>query len=47
MQDMMEFISWFISQLPVFLMTEPISAFTAMAVLFAVGSLVRYMIHMR
>lgn len=47
MQGMMDFVVWFMSQLPGFLMSEPISAFTAFAILFAVASLVRYMMHMR
>lgn len=47
MQGMMNFVTWFISQLPAFLMAEPISAFTAIALLFAVGSLVRRMMHLR
>lgn len=44
---MMNFATWFLSQLPGFLMSEPISAFTGLAVLFVVASLVRYMMHMR
>lgn len=44
---MMNFVTWFMSQLPGFLMTEPISAFTAIAILCAVASLVRRMMHMR
>ena len=47
MQNMMEFSLWFLSQLPGFLMAEPISAFTGMAILFCVASLVRRMMHMR
>lgn len=47
MQDMMTFIVWFMGQIPAFLMSEPISAFTAIAVLIAVAALVRQIIHMR
>lgn len=47
MQSMKDFVVWFISQLPGFLMSEPISAFTAIAILFVVASLVRYMMHTR
>lgn len=47
MQDMKDFVLWFIAQLPDFLMTEPISAFTGIAILFAVASLVRRMMHLR
>lgn len=43
---MMEFISWFLSQLPQFLMTEPISAFTAIAVMMGIASLVSRMMHL-
>lgn len=46
MQGMMNFVSWFIAQLPGFLMAEPISAFTAIAILCAVASLVRRMMHL-
>lgn len=47
MQDMMNFVTWFMSQLPDFLMTEPISAFTGLAILFVVAALFRRMIHLR
>lgn len=47
MQNMKDFVVWFMSQLPGFLLSEPISAFTGLAVLFAVASLVRYMMHTR
>lgn len=43
---MMDFVSWFIAQLPGFLMTEPISAFTGLAILFVVARLVSRMMHM-
>lgn len=32
MQGMMDFVTWFISQLPGFLLSEPISAFTGLAI---------------
>lgn len=47
MQAMRDFVTWFLSQLPGFLMAEPISAFTGIAILFAVAALVRRMMHMR
>ena len=47
MQDMKDFVLWFMSQLPDFLMSDPISAFTGLAILFAVAALVRFMMHMR
>lgn len=43
---MMTFTSWFISQLPDFLLSEPISALTALYILGFVASLVRRMMHM-
>lgn len=43
----MNFSLWFLSQLPDFLMSEPISAFTGLAVLFVVVSLFNRIIHMR
>lgn len=39
MQAMMNFCTWFLTQLPEFLLTEPISAFTGLAVLSFVVSL--------
>lgn len=47
MQGMMDFSLWFLSQLPDFLLSEPINAFVGLAVLFSVGSLFRRIIHMR
>lgn len=44
---MMNFSFWFLSQLPDFLMSEPISAFTGLAVLLVVISLFNRIIHMR
>lgn len=44
---MKDFVVWFLGQLPDFLMSEPISAFTGLAILFVVASLVRRMMHMR
>ena len=46
MQSMKDFVLWFMSQLPDFLMTEPISAFTGLAILFVVSALVRRMMNM-
>lgn len=43
MQAMMTFVSWFISQLPTFLMSEPISALTALFILGFVSELVSRM----
>lgn len=43
---MMDFVSWFVAQLPDFLMSEPISAFTGLAILFVVMRLVSRMMHM-
>lgn len=35
---MMSFVSWFVQQIPTFLLSEPISAFTGIAILaFVVG----------
>lgn len=39
MQAMMDFCTWFIAQVPTFLLSEPISAFTGLAVLGFVISL--------
>lgn len=47
MQSMKDFVVWFMSQLPSFLMAEPISAFTGLAILFVTAALVRRMIHLR
>ncbi len=46
MQEMMEFVIWFIKEFPAILLTPPISAFTGLALLFATASLVRRMIHL-
>lgn len=43
MQAMMTFTSWFIGQLPVFLMSEPISALTALYILGFICQMVRRM----
>lgn len=43
----MDFSLWFMSQLPDFLMTPPISAFTGLAILFVIAALVGRMMHMR
>lgn len=45
MSEMMDFALWFLNQLPGFLMTPPISAFTGLAVLFVVAALVDRIIH--
>lgn len=44
MQEMMDFGLWFLQQLPDFLMTEPVSAFTGVAFLFCVVALVERII---
>lgn len=46
MSAMMSFCTWFISQLPTFLLSEPISAFTGLAVLSFVVQVTRRIIHM-
>lgn len=43
-QDMMTFTSWFLVNLPEFLLSPPISAFTGLAILFVVVRLVHRMI---
>lgn len=43
---MMDFITWFIGVLPDFLLTPPISVFTAFAIMFVVGRLVKQMMHL-
>lgn len=43
---MMDFALWFLNQLPEFLLTPPISAFTGLAVLFVVAELVRRIINL-
>lgn len=43
---MMNFVAWFLAQLPDFLLTPPISAFTAFGILFVVSRLVGRMIHL-
>lgn len=46
MSSMMTFCTWFIGQLPTFLLSEPISAFTGLAILSFVVQLTRRIIHM-
>lgn len=41
----MNFVSWFLAQLPEFLLTPPISAFTGLGILFVVSRLFGRMIH--
>lgn len=43
---MMTFTTWFITQLPIFLMSEPISALTALFILNFVADLVFRMMHL-
>lgn len=43
---MMDFATWFLSQIPQFLLTEPISAFTGLAVLAFVVALTRRILYM-
>lgn len=45
MQAMMDFVSFFVSELPSFLMTEPISAFTGLMIMFFVARLFERIIH--
>lgn len=45
MSEMMTFCSWFLTQLPDFLLSEPISAFTGLAILGLVVSLFQRIIH--
>lgn len=47
MQAMKDFVSWFVSQLPLFLMSEPISALTALFILGFVADLVFRMMGLR
>lgn len=42
----MDFTVFFIGELPEFLLTPPISAFTGLAILFVVGRLVSRMMHL-
>lgn len=46
MQEMMDFVLWFLGVLPGFLLTPPISAFTGFFFLFVTGRLVSQMIHL-
>lgn len=46
MQEMMDFIVWFFGVLPDFLMTPPISVFTAFFFMFVIGRLVSQMMHL-
>lgn len=41
----MTFVSWFLVNLPQFLLTPPISAFTGLGILFVVSRLFSRMIH--
>lgn len=43
---MKDFVSFFVAQLPAFLMAEPISAFTGLAILSVVVGLFRRIIHL-
>lgn len=47
MQAMMDFTSWFLSELPDFLMAEPICYFVGFACLFLVAGLVRQIINLK
>lgn len=47
MSSMMNFVTWFISQLPGFLMSEPISAFTGLSIGIVVIALIRKLCFMR
>lgn len=43
MSSMMSFVTWFVQQIPAFLLAEPISAFTGLAILAFVVGLTRRM----
>lgn len=45
MQEMMDFVFWFLNEFPNVLLTPPISAFTGIALLFWLTELVRRMLH--
>lgn len=45
MADMQSFVSWFLTQLPAFLMSEPISYFIGFAMLIMVVRIIRDIIH--
>jgi hypothetical protein len=47
MQDVMDFIQWFIDNFPAILMTPPISAFTGLALLGWLTHLVGRLIRLR
>lgn len=47
MQAMMDFTSWFLSELPNFLFAEPICYFVGFACLFVVAGLVRQIINLK
>jgi len=47
MQAMMDFMSWFLEQLPAFLLAEPICYFVGFACLFVVAGLVRQIINLK
>ena len=44
MQNMMDFISWFLTQLPGFLMSEPICYFVGFGFLFVIVALFKRLI---
>ena len=44
MQNMMDFIGWFLSQLPAFLMSEPICYFVGFAFLFVIVAIFRSLV---
>lgn len=46
MSSMMDFVTFFVQQIPVFLLSEPISALTAIVILCWVATLVKRMIEM-
>ena len=45
MDNMQAFVSWFLTQLPAFLMSEPISYFIGFAFLILVVRIIRDIIH--
>lgn len=47
MQTMIDFTEWFLSELPNFLLAEPICYFVGFACLFVVAALVRQIINLK
>ena len=47
MQEMMDLMSWFLTQLPPFLMSEPISGFVGFGFLFVTLALFKAIVNIR